>query len=534
MNMFYNLTGDFEKAIPVIDALKNISQARNVRPIVRIWVKRAESIHYRCTVQHEKCLEAVSDGLELSRSTGIHVIDHFLLTQGISSALNRRDIKSAESWLGKEALSYPVLGSWHRGLYHLQRTRIALLRGDFTQARFHADLSLTSSVEAGSPYTLGFAHIVNSLVKHGLRNDKEAKEHLGQVFDIAQEIGGKIYEFSALLLEALFDFDQGKEESGWTSLQKALTLGRERGYFYPYVDLPDGMPRLCIKALEAGVEVEYVQELIRRCHIEPDLPPWHLENWPWSLKVFTLGRFALIREGNPIRFSRKVQQKPLSMLKALIALGGKDVGEEQIIDALWPEAEGDAAHQLFETTLHRLRQLISFPEAVQRRDGRLTLNQNHCWVDAWAFERLIGQTLDAQWEKSGGPSADDTVLRTQKAIDFYGGAFLPGDAQEFWTNSLRERLRSKFLRVVEKLGRHWQESGQYEKAVECFQRGLEADDILEEFYQALMLLYQGVNRRTEALSVYTRCKKALFASLGVEPSPKTEAIRKSILLRKNP
>jgi len=70
--------------------------------------------------------------------------------------------------------------------------------------------------------------------------------------------------------------------------------------------------------------------------------------------------------------------------------------------------------------------------------------------------------------------------------------------------------------------------------VECFQRGLEADDILEEFYQALMLLYLGVNRRTEALSVYTRCKKALFASLGVEPSPKTEAIRKSILPGKNP
>jgi hypothetical protein len=66
------------------------------------------------------------------------------------------------------------------------------------------------------------------------------------------------------------------------------------------------------------MEEEYVHELIRRLNIVPDPPPWHLENWPWPIKVFTLGRFELIKEGKPIRFSRKVQQKPLSMLKALI------------------------------------------------------------------------------------------------------------------------------------------------------------------------------------------------------------------------
>ena len=227
LNMFYNLTGDFEKAIAIIDALKNMSQARNVRPIVRIWVKRAESIHYRCTVQHEKCLKAVSDGLELSRSTGIHVIDHFLLTQGISSALNMNDLQRAESWLEKEALSYPVLGSWHRSLYHLQKARLAVLRGDFSQATFHSDLALTLSVEAGSPYTLGFSHIVNSLVKHVLGKNKEAKDHLGEVFDIALKIKAKIYEFSALLLEALFAFDQG--EGGIRSDIHAKSIGpRER------------------------------------------------------------------------------------------------------------------------------------------------------------------------------------------------------------------------------------------------------------------------------------------------------------------
>jgi two-component SAPR family response regulator len=222
------------------------------------------------------------------------------------------------------------------------------------------------------------------------------------------------------------------------------------------------------------------------------------------------------------------------MLKAVIAFGGKEVREDQIIDALWPEADGDAAHQLYETTLHRLRQLLASHDAVQRRGGHLTLNQQHWWVDVWAFEWLIDQAEDAWRKEPEGTGAEDAVLWTQKAIELYRGTFLPGEAQEFWTNSLRERLRGKFLRGVEKLGHYWQKLGRHEKAVECFQKGLEVDDIIEGFYQALMLLYQRMNRRTEALSVYLRCQRTLSSSLGVEPSPQTEAIRKSILAEKKP
>lgn len=527
LNMYYNLTGDFEKAIPVIDALRNMSQAGNVRPLMRIWLKRAESVYYRCTVQTEKCLRAVSDGLELSRTTGIHVVDHFLLTQGISSALNVNDIQSAESWLEKKALSYPVLGPWHRGLYHLQRAKVALLRGDFSQAAFHADLCFTSSVEGGSPYTLGFAHLVNSMVKHGLRNDKEAKEHLGQVFDIAQQIRGKIYEFSALLLRALFAFDRGEEESGWISLRKALTLGREKDYFYPYVDLPGAMYRLCIKALEAEIEVEYVQELIRRCHIKPDPPPWHLENWPWSLNLITLGRFGLLKDGTPYRFVKRAQQKPLSMLKVLISLGGREVRADEISDILWPEADGDLAHESFATNLHRLRKLIGYPEALEFRDGRLTLDSKHCRVDAWAFGYLLQRAEEEQ--KKGGK--ENFARFSEKAIAIYNGDFLADEGEQPWVVSLRERLKSRFLKSVTRLGSHWEENKQWEKAIGTYEHGLEAEPVAEEMYQRLMSCHLHLGRNAEAHSIYRRCRKTLSGILGVDPSEKTETIFKEIMKR---
>ena len=55
--------------------------------------------------------------------------------------------------------------------------------------------------------------------------------------------------------------------------------------------------------------------------------------------------------------------------------------------------------------------------------------------------------------------------------------------------SCRERLRSKFLRLIVRVGGHWEQHLQWQKAVEVFQKGLEVDGLAEEFYQHLMLCY---------------------------------------------
>ena len=90
------------------------------------------------------------------------------------------------------------------------------------------------------------------------------------------------------------------------------------------------------------------------------------------------------------------------------------------------------------------------------------------------------------------------------------------------------RLSSKFLESVEKLGRHWQESGQWGKALDCYLRGLEIDDLAEELYQGLMVCYLNLGQKAKALSAYNRCRRTLSSTLEIAPSPKTEAIYKPI------
>jgi len=381
------------------------------------------------------------------------------------------------------------------------------------------------ALDVGSPALTIRCHLVKARALAEIGSRAEATKHLKQAADLSRQMKIEFGEFCCLFTKAQFDFDRGEEKAGWITLRKALSLGKERGFMGIYIDRPAKTARVCLKALEAGIEVDYIQEMIRERNLMPEQPAWHLENWPWPLKIFTLGRFAILKDGKLIRFTRKVQQKPLAMLKALIALGGKGVEEEQISDILWPEADGDMAHQSWATTLHRLRHWLGEEKAIKRQERRLTLDDTHCWVDVWAFERILEQA-EAQWKEG---QKDRAVKLTEKAIELYKGPFLGQKSEEIWAMFPSERLRSKFFRGVKRIGLFCQERGEWDRAIDCYQKGLEVDNLAEEFYQGLMTCYQRLGRKSEALLVYSRCKKVLSTALGVSPSPKTESIHREIL-----
>ncbi len=73
------------------------------------------------------------------------------------------------------------------------------------------------------------------------------------------------------------------------------------------------------------------------------------------------------------------------------------------------------------------------------------------------------------------------------------------------------------------------QAGQWSKALECYRKGLETDDIQEEFCRGMMACYGQLGQRAEALSVYQHFEKRLAAALGIEPSNKTKALRNTLI-----
>jgi DNA-binding SARP family transcriptional activator len=229
----------------------------------------------------------------------------------------------------------------------------------------------------------------------------------------------------------------------------------------------------------------------------------------------------------PVRFPGKAQKKPLALLQALVALGGRDVQEDQLTELLWPDSDGDAAHQALSVTLHRLRRLLGNEAAVTRGGGHISLAPSHCWVDVWALERTLAlaeaaiarsPVRDHEWAAS--------IRWTDRAVALYHGEFLAGDAQLPWAAGVSGRLKEHLLRQLRKIGRVWEAIGDWEAAAECYERAVAINDCAEDYYQRLILAYQRLDRRGDATLAYQRCRKAL-AALGASPSRETEALMKT-------
>jgi DNA-binding SARP family transcriptional activator len=399
-----------------------------------------------------------------------------------------------------------------------------LLRGRLAQATEHAEKAVTTADWIGEPFirAISYSGLAQVLLEKGSR--RKSSEYLDESLRISREIHCYANEFKCLLVKAYEAFTDGDEGEGRSYLRSAMSMGREKELGMMDFLHPPIMSEVCSRALEHGIEKEYVQWLIRTLRLKPGAPSHTCEEWPWPVKIFTLDGLSILIDGNGVDFHSKVQKRPLEMLKVIIASGEREVSEMQVSDMLWPDADGDMAHRSFATTLHRLRCLLGDEKTIRHRDGKVGLVPCTCWVDAAAFEHILAQADDAM--KQGNKTRAVDLL--ERAVALYRGPFLPEDMVKGWSISYRERLRYKFIRAVEKLGCLHVEEGALDRAIECFEKGLDVDDLAEGLYQHLMLCLARLGRKSESIGVYGRCKKTLSAILGIGPSQKTECIYKSL------
>ena len=207
-------------------------------------------------------------------------------------------------------------------------------------------------------------------------------------------------------------------------------------------------------------------------------------------------------------------------MKALVAFGGCNVPEERLMDALWPEEEADSARKALDITVLRLRKLLGSHEAVTVSDESLELNPRLCWTDVCAFENRA--------EK-----AEQTTEAAAETLRLFRGNFLPGDVEAPWAAKTRERLRSKFVRLTEAVALEEERAAHWDPAIALYLKGLEADDLVEPFYQGLMRCYRALGRHAEAMNAYRRLRQLLSVVLGIAPSEATQSLARS-LQRDNP
>ncbi len=123
-------------------------------------------------------------------------------------------------------------------------------------------------------------------------------------------------------------------------------------------------------------------------------------------------------------------------------------------------------------------------------------------------------------------SAADEALGhlVAEAIAGYQTGFLP-DNDTPWLGSEQERLRNRFLYVINQAAARLCDQAQWQAAIKCYQSALEAEPLAESFYQGLMRCHHHLGQKAQGLLVYRRCREALATGLGIQPSPQTEALQ---------
>lgn len=118
-------------------------------------------------------------------------------------------------------------------------------------------------------------------------------------------------EFSLSLFasgtRALWALDQKDEATARACLEESLPLIRDQGLQFLHNWPKPKFSLLCAKALEWGIEVEFVQNLVRKYHLIPEQPPLTNLNWPWTLRIKTLGGFAVETDGQLLTFAKKLR-----------------------------------------------------------------------------------------------------------------------------------------------------------------------------------------------------------------------------------
>ncbi len=531
-------SGELSKAALLTNTFREAVQIPGVTPLVLLTLRDLEAFHYWLTANFEECTKAATDGLVLASSKGVHLVSLFIAGHGAAGALSAGDVETAERFLREMESRLDQTASWGKGFYHVIATWKALLRKDLPQALLHAETGLELSLDAGMPQTTAICHLGMALSLHALKRGKEASAHIAEVHKISRTTNIRQVEFAGLLAEAQFELDRDDKDSARGFLRKAMALGREHGYVNVFFWLPSVMAGLCVEALEAGIEPAYVRNLVRKRNLIPDTPPLECENWPWPFKINTFGEFKLLRDDKPLEYSRKAPKKPLELLRVIVALGGRNLSEERLTDVLWPDAEGDSGRKSLSVTLARLRELLGVKDALQVHEGMVSLDDRLVWTDVWALERMLEssefrvRSLEKKGikDKSAIRNPKSEIDNLQKALNLYRGHFLEGESAS-WAISPRERLRESFVHTIEALGGHWERKREWQKALEVYRKGVQADDLMEKCYIRQMSCLLKLGSRAEALSVYLRLKKTL-EGYGVSPSAATEELHRSILSNK--
>ena len=240
-------------------------------------------------------------------------------------------------------------------------------------------------------------------------------------------------------------------------------------------------------------------------------------------RLHLLGSIELTIDGAPA--SGIKSDKTRALLAYLLVEADRPHRRESLAALLWPESSETAALTSLRSALANLRKVS---QDCQIGPPYFLIDGN-----SLQFNRSSDHSSDVEEFCAVNP-ASDPAERLAEAVEVYRGNFLEGftvpdsAAFEEWALIKREQLRLKMLDMLLRLASHYEQSGDFDRAISYARRIVEIEPWQEDGHRQLMRLLAYSGRRSSALVQFVTCQRTLEKELGVQPERETIALYEDI------
>ncbi len=232
-----------------------------------------------------------------------------------------------------------------------------------------------------------------------------------------------------------------------------------------------------------------------------------------QLDIRLFGQAQMCWNGTALKFAKR--NRTIAMLARIILQRGAPISRDSLAYSIFPD--DDEATALAEMR----RYLYLAGKALPERAG-----------EPW----LIADSDTVRWNAEAGATIDVIAFeefardaRTHdRAFDLYTGDLLE-EIYDEWIVAERERLRARYLGILDASLARFRSERKYTAAIACAKRTLAADPWREDTLRALMSTRYAAGDTAGALAEYERFARQLRDELSIAPMPETLALRQSIV-----
>jgi predicted ATPase/DNA-binding SARP family transcriptional activator/tetratricopeptide (TPR) repeat protein len=252
-----------------------------------------------------------------------------------------------------------------------------------------------------------------------------------------------------------------------------------------------------------------------------------------GVSVIMFGGLDVRRDGEPI--AQFAYDKVAALLAYLVLEPPIPQSRDRLAELLWPEQLNHEARHSLRQALFQLRQALGEDGAATPLllATRTTIQRNPeaiASTDVAAFDAYLKGGTANQTAETYGRRIQFLV----EAVALYDGELLRGlslgdsEAFEQWLQGKRELYHGRVVAALNDLVRHYEQHGDYGRALPYAQRLVELQPWREEAQRRLMLLLARTGQRTAALKQYELCRRHLDKMLDLAPGPETERLYRRI------